>query len=176
MLVIEGPDGSGKSTLVKRLLQDLDIEFQPRVVSKDAEAMVDLLDWTSQDLQKGFGRRLYDRHRLISELIYGPMLRGKMEPGFDDPTWLATKLYKFWRLEPIVILCLPPLVEVLCNVKEDDANRVVWEKATSIYWLYYVWWCQHKDQCYLWDYMKGQPESYDILVKSVKFELERKCG
>ena len=103
MVIIEGCDGSGKSTLIKRLLKDLDVELQPRVVNQDAEAMVDLQDWVSKDLQKGFGRRLYDRHRLISELIYGPAIRGKMEPGFDDATWLTTKLYRFY---PVSALCL----------------------------------------------------------------------
>ena len=80
MLIVEGPDGAGKTQLIQRLRLNLQLELMPRVVSSDTEMMVDLQEWVNEDLHAGLKRAIYDRHRLISEPIYGPVLRKEMQP------------------------------------------------------------------------------------------------
>lgn len=126
MIVVEGPDGAGKTTLINYLLENTgNLEVAPRVVSKDAEALVDLRQWVHTNLRVGKQRMIFDRHRLISEPIYGPILRKKLEPGFSDANWFAPALEKFYSIDPLVIYCLPPLKTVWSNVQDDEDNKVV---------------------------------------------------
>lgn len=136
MLIVEGPDGAGKTTLIEALQKEYDLPVAPRVVSKDAEAMVDLRHWVDQNLDKGFQRTIFDRHRLISEPIYGPVLRKKQEDGFDDLEWLAPRMKEFYSLKPVIIYCLPDLETVRANIKDDDDNRVVQDHIDAIYAAY----------------------------------------
>lgn len=124
MIVVEGPDGAGKTTLINRLREDLGVEVAPRVVSKDTEAMVDLLRWVHTNLRMGWQPTLFDRHRLISEPIYGPIVRGHLEQGFDDVVWFHEALKKFYLIEPVIIYCLPSFETVWRNVMSSEDNAV----------------------------------------------------
>src|SRR5215211_3588455 len=103
LIIVEGPDGSGKTTLIEKLASEFNFPVMPRVVNKDTEAMVDLVKWTEEDLTKGFGPRIYDRHRLISEPIYGSVVRHEMQPGFDDIHWLHAMQANLRAIRPVVI-------------------------------------------------------------------------
>lgn len=138
MIIVEGPDGAGKTTLINQLVEVTGLPVAPRVVSKDAEAMVDLKKWTEDNVAKGWQSIIYDRHRLISEPIYGSVLRNKFEPGFDDPTWLYLMNHQLYQVvNPIIIYCLPPFETVLDNTKDDPDNAVVaGHKIRKIYAQY----------------------------------------
>lgn len=136
MIVVEGPDGAGKTTLIKQLTEAYDIPIAPRVVTKDAEAMVDLKDWVDNQLEEGFQDVIFDRHRLISETIYGPILRTAQEAGFNELSWVGPRLKRFYELEPIIIYCLPSLETVKRNIARDDDNRVVMDQIEAIYSSY----------------------------------------
>jgi hypothetical protein len=152
MLIVEGPDGGGKSRLIQRLSEDLKYPVAPRVVSKDTQMMVDLVDWVEKNLKNGLQPVIYDRHRLISEPIYGPVLRQNMQPGFDDMTWLYAKQQEIRALEPFVIFCLPPFERVQSNVESDEDNKVVREAIRTIYWLYFHQASTWKNYSSVWDY------------------------
>lgn len=136
MIVVEGPDGAGKTTLIKSLQEELQIPVAPRVVTKGTEAMVNLKDWVNNNLDEGFQPTIFDRYRLISEPIYGPILRNRQEPGFDRLEWLAPRLRRFYDLSPIIIYCLPPLEVVKANLIGDDDNKEVVGRIDGIYSAY----------------------------------------
>ena len=136
MLIVEGPDGSGKTTLIGELREVLNLPVAPRVVSKNTEAMLDLRDWVDNNLEEGFQRVIFDRYRLISESIYGPVIRDMQHPGFDDQEWLMSRLVKFYNIHPIIIYCLPPLQTVIDNVTDDEDNQMVQPRIRSIYNAY----------------------------------------
>lgn len=136
MIIVEGPDGAGKTTLISQLQQYLGgIPIAPRVVSKETRALVDMQRWVDENLEQGFQGTLFDRHRLISEPIYGPAM-GRTLAGFDDVAWLGPRMKRFYQLEPIIIYCLPPKREVWMNIKEDPDNEVVRDHIGSIYDMY----------------------------------------
>lgn len=138
MIVVEGPDGAGKTTLIEAIVDLLQLPVADRVVGKDTQALVNLKHWTEANVNRGFQKMVYDRHRLISEPIYGPILRDQPQEGFVDLDWLVTMMRKFYACKPVLIYCLPPLEEVLHNVKydTDNDNSAVEAKITRIYSAY----------------------------------------
>lgn len=137
MIVVEGPDGAGKTTLIDRLVVDFELSLMPRVVNKNAEAMVNLVEWVEEDNKRLWEPTIYDRHRLISETIYGPSLRPmKPEPGFDDLQWLTDQLNFFYRRHPFIIYCLPPLPTVMSNFEKSRHEQPDLADEVAIYRIY----------------------------------------
>lgn len=139
MIVVEGPDGAGKTTLINKLSEQFSLPVAPRVVTKGAEAMVDLKTWTEDNVARGWQSTLFDRHRLISEPIYGSVLRKRAEPGFGDPFWLFSMYRMFYmHCRPIIIYCLPPFQVVQEHVMADTENQPekVRTQIAKLYMLY----------------------------------------
>lgn len=162
MIIVEGPDGAGKTKLIQRLSLNLEIPIKPRVVSSDTEMLVDLQEWVNEDLHEGLKRALYDRHRLISEPIYGPVLRKEMQPGFADARWLRNRQQTLRQIQPYVIFCLPPLEQVRENVFKNDENWVVQESINTIYWLYFNAASSWPGPGMVWDYTTSSYPSLQV--------------
>lgn len=173
MIIVEGPDGSGKTTLLGRLAEHLERPIESRVVTKTAEAMVDLQQWVEHDLQGWPRAALYDRHRLISEPIYGPVIRGNMEPGFDRYDWLGNQLEIFSAHRPVIIWCMPPLDAVLKNLRGDPDNEVIAPHAKLIYWLYFMEMCKQRSNLnsWVWDYTKRDDAQFRLMRQMLKHKL-----
>jgi len=105
-------------------------------VSKDAEAMVDLRQWVDDNLAEGFQYKIFDRHRLISEFIYGPLLRDAQQPGFTDMTNVYHWMNRMAQIQPVIIYCIPPLEIVRANVLRDVENKVVHNRIDGMYTAY----------------------------------------
>jgi hypothetical protein len=175
MIVVEGPDGAGKTTLVNRLHNDLDLPVNPKVVDSSMKAQVDLRDWINQDLSKGFRPLIFDRYPLISEAIYGPMTRHESRPGFDDFEWLRDKQTHLRIVHPIIIWCLPPIETVVSNVEFGDQPSKVVRNIRRVYWLYHFaaasWPKQHWA---VWDYTSPHASaSYTLMLASIETVLEK---
>lgn len=139
MIVVEGPDGSGKTTLIKKLAAHWGLPVADRVVAKDTTTQIDIAAWVDENLRKGWQPTIFDRHRLISEPIYGPILRGEnQDPHFLDLSWVWMRVQRFYEIHPLVVYCLPPIGTVRSNVMEDleNDNRAVWDHITPLYSAY----------------------------------------
>lgn len=154
LIIVEGPDGGGKSTLIDSLAKDFNLDVSPRVVSKDTEAMVDLKRWTVDNVARGWQNLLFDRHRLISEPIYGSVMRNYFEPGFDNWSWLFMMYHRFYEAKPLIIYCLPPFEIVRDNIWFDDDNSTVKNSIRSIYSQYTAQCARDMadHQALVWDY------------------------
>ena len=158
MLIIEGPDGSGKTTLITKMVEEFGLTVAPRVKDKQAQTIVpDLKQWVADNLEEGFQYRIFDRHRLISEFIYGPLIRSEQEPGFTDLIWVSNSLWLLYRwVEPVIIYCLPPLEVVRANIQADHENAVVADHVDALYAAYVhrasLDWNAHPDRVIIYDY------------------------
>lgn len=116
MIVVEGPDGSGKTTLVNRLCTEFGIEVRPRACTSDGGPVEDLPGWIRRDLLMNPDYGIYDRYPLISEMIYGPTLRSDADRLGRNEEQLNWLLEQFYNNHPLIIYCLPPQMVVRANV------------------------------------------------------------
>lgn len=104
MIIIEGMDNTGKTTLLQELHQALEI---PWVKSPGPEHLSGLskdewFRWVEASISPDQCCYLFDRHPLISEPIYGKILR-----GFD--VFEGTYFKEGFKLaNPLIIYCRPP--------------------------------------------------------------------
>lgn len=136
MIIIEGPDGAGKTHLIKGLSERYQLPIAERVVSKGAEPLTALAEWVERENAIGFQEKLYDRHRLISNPIYSPILGKATHPQFSNLPWVMSQTRLLYALKPIIIYCLPPLEVVRENVFTGDENIVVQDRINQIYEAY----------------------------------------
>ena len=129
-VIVEGPDGAGKTTLIELLEIMLDIERQPRRVGTDGVALVDLGQTVQDDLALEVTEpetlRLYDRHPLISGPIYDPFIKGEFTGHQENPfhDGLMASMATFYGQHNLVIVCLPPLGVVQRYLEENPADQL----------------------------------------------------
>lgn len=177
MIILEGPDGSGKTNLSRHLHERLGLEINPRMVTSEGgpnEATLyrqmhdDLLTW-----DKSVEPRIYDRHPLISEFIYGPIVRGRMSVGFGHPSMMH--LRKRVAYQSLVILALPPLWIVRKNVLNEDVPQMpgVVDQITAIYHRYEM--LQHEWPGwvvrYYYDAEDGATQSREAVTRAARLHI-----
>lgn len=171
MIIVEGPDGAGKTTLIRRLSQDLDMDIAARVVGKDTRALVDIVTSTEERLNKGFQETLYDRFTMVSGPIYDAVM-GRTHSMFADRNWMIARTNEFYNISPVLIYCLPPLQLVMLNVSEgEDDNSAVVECIEPIYQAYLARAAIdlfHLGSCFIYDYTI---QNYDGILERVDGEL-----
>lgn len=159
MIIVEGPDGAGKTSLITRLRDDLGVETRPRHCTSEDGPLDGLLQWVEDDLKTHVHEGIYDRHPLISELVYGPIIRGEALLG-DDVDRLVNVLLKFKHYDPLIIMCLPPRAQVRVNVAQnhqaDTAHQQGVLKYTdglwSMYYYRYIELLSNGFRVLRWDY------------------------
>lgn len=144
MIIVEGPDGSGKDTLIQRLMTDVpELVLGPRAVNNSLKGPVsnlntwmlkDYLEWKHEP-----ATRVYNRYPIISEPIYGTIIRGYMQPGFYS---IARLLNDYIARESLVIICLPPVSELNKNVSPERDMPGVTELINEL-WSEYLALAKH---------------------------------
>lgn len=124
MIIVEGPDNSGKSTLIKQLREDLGVRLITPIAQGPTRSMKDLYDRTyyiiDQAIRNKSDKIIVDRINLISEDIYGPICRQR---NLWDS--MAKEKQKLWSslnlLNPFIIYCRPSN-EVLENMETHQVK------------------------------------------------------
>ncbi len=168
IFVVEGVDFAGKTTLVNKLQKDLNLFSlkSPRPTSPG-----DIQDLVSKTNRLAEGMDIIcDRIALISETIYGPIVRDHIEPllGFQYAEFLLESV------QPIVIWCCPPWDHVKsCN---NDQMAGVLENLEKLYMAYQGWFngqLMHKLIVIPYDFTK---DSYETLKYEVEGYLDFQKG
>jgi guanylate kinase len=133
LIVLEGPDGSGKTTLASRLVFDFDLNYHhegpppTNALSELAGSHRDLWPMTVlehyQDLLRRvqLKRTVFDRFAL-GERVYGPILRGRDAIGAFGWSMIMKQLEEYHN--SIFIFCLPPVSVAMSNWRVNAKNEL----------------------------------------------------
>lgn len=168
MIIVEGPDGAGKSTLINHLYTTFKLD-----VIHTPGPMPDLYLWL---LEQGLERtrnekppKIYDRF-FISETIYGPILRDQVGyPPFFTDFFLR---YVLQPIHPLVILCLPTLAIVKDSVMNQPQMAGVIDNIDAIYNAYLdalpLWKRIFGDDFITYDWtLPAGPQDVDTMVRDL---------
>jgi len=125
-IVVEGPDGGGKTNLVNDLIKQTGMPLHPRFVQSTGGPPVDLDIRVMQDFNNPTYQReahIYDRHPMISEPIYGPIVRGEVRGMFRAPFWRDRYRTVLSQIA-VLVWCLPPWSTVIRNVHNPDVAQM----------------------------------------------------
>lgn len=100
IIVCEGPDNSGKTTVGQRLAKDLGGIFLKTNVRPVTTKVLREFVRLSIEIEMSFGILVLDRHHAISEPIYGAILRGHHDLDMIECTLSVSNLH--------AIYCRPP--------------------------------------------------------------------
>lgn len=142
MIILEGVDGGGKTTLLNHLSTTHNLKQAPRFSTSVGGPISKLDVAVVNDLEMNWdpGQRrecmLYDRHPFISEFIYGPIIRGKVKDNLDRRNMLGHRA--MFDMKALVIVCLPPFEIAWANVQHDPNNQMpgVMSEFDRIYTAY----------------------------------------
>lgn len=107
MIIIEGPDNAGKSTLAQQLSKAIGIPIH----HSGGPALNDeeIIHRAERIFDTGNVRPLlYDRVPFISDYVYRTVMQDKPSP-FTDKNLVDRYIRRMKKLHPVVILCWPPI-------------------------------------------------------------------
>lgn len=117
-LIIEGPDGAGKDTMITRMQNTRwgkRFKIHPRASDSKTGPLADLDYWVQTDTDcihknPGDGPWIYNRHPLVSELVYHDLR--EVNPGlkgsFTNAYWIDT-MKRMMAESTLLLIILPPL-------------------------------------------------------------------
>lgn len=119
MIIIEGPDNSGKSTLSAKLAKDLGTTYRHSVKPDPKWTPLEALAHSAMTLRPQ--RVILDRLYAISESIYGPIVRGRSALG-DKAQEAILDLY---QRPYLVIYCRPDIKTITKKNGRDQMPGVI---------------------------------------------------
>lgn len=180
MIIVEGPDGAGKTTLVTQIEQDWEINREPRAVSSEAKSLTPIGEWIETELSKGFGMRLYDRFGLISSPCYTMLDNRTMVWPLTWPDWMRAQHRRIRKIDPVIIWCLPELNTIRANLKrEDNSGGRILPHIEQIYLSYVAAYGQMSaltSSQMIWDYEHPDTLHLTNLLRWAKARTEREAN
>ena len=139
-IIIEGCDGTGKTTLTKKLIKHFpSLDMGPRFATsldgpKDGLCRM-MVDALLHDLIRS--PRLYDRHSIISEYVYGSVLPNRhVHPDFLGPYMQSVR--ERIANHSLIVWCEPPLPIVRQAVAQEEQMDGVVQHLDRLYEAYQV--------------------------------------
>lgn len=179
MIILEGVDGAGKTTLAHKLAQHFGLGFGERG-TKDRKLLYTV---TRQDTYTALGEetkgkepmRIWDR-LYYSELVYADIVGRPCEFSPVEQGYVERMID---ALNCVVVVCMPPFDVVAENARKDEQMDGVLENLRSIYQSY----CRlltskrFPDSALIYDYQADDDgDVYDqILEATENYMLERRA-
>lgn len=166
MIIVEGPDGAGKTTLIGHLEQEYGLTREPRAVSSDVKLLTPIGEYIERELYRGFGWRLYDRFALISSPQYMMTPDRTFQYPLTEVDWLQLQYLKLAKINPVLIFCMPPLEVVKANVARDPKNQVIADHIEEIYYHYVAYiGREFNPSAMIWDYTNPNRIKLGALIR-----------
>lgn len=166
MIIVEGVDNTGKSSLIQTLVNVFPMlkvgrfDKAPEAQEHDYRNYV----WgTLAQSPKQTAFKIFDRF-LFSELVYGPILRGKVRL-LDSECLAALSMIKFHK--PLIIYCKRPMDKVLETFGEREQLSGVKENLTSLMSAYDSYLLSHTFHPYVITYDLENPKDLVRVVGRV---------
>ena len=120
-IIVEGCDGSGKTTLVTKLTKSFAFPIHERASSSLDGPRPDADVWALEDVNTMAKQpqSIYDRHPCISEPIYAPIVRRVRPIGLFAEPGFADSLRAMASEHALLVLCYPPFSFVRRNVFDE---------------------------------------------------------
>lgn len=175
MVIVEGPDGTGKTKLCEGLCEAYALKYTryAQLSSTSGPDGPAIADWWDLQIAEQRPDRVYDRCFFISEIIYqlatpGRKLIVPAERMIDG----ITRLHTF---DPLIIFCDIPWEAAIANIGQRDRLAGVDDpQLEKIHWAYrsfYAMWSLGLFENVLtWDYTQGERE---LVFGTVEEYLER---
>lgn len=175
MIIVEGPDGAGKSTLVESLSKEFALEVGERGVADRSK----LYTVTRQDTYTALSEavkgnelpQIWDR-LFFSELVYAPMAERK--PEFSEEESITIKRVMQALGIPIIV-CLPPFKVVEKNIEDTEQMSGVHKNIGAI-WQHYTGLFTSMPWVMWYDYTQTHDgpghKTYDEILESLQYYLE----
>lgn len=170
-IIIEGPDGAGKTTLITGLTRETAIPVHEKASTSTGGPVDNIADWAKSDLATWALQPLaiYDRHPMFSEIFYGAVIRNHVDPWFGSDE--ASALAETMMSTGLVIYCLPPIETVMENILVEEQLDGVSDHIGSLYDLYQKQMIKLHEEFPMnvvhYDYTKG-PLEYDYLLNRTR--------
>jgi hypothetical protein len=147
LIIVEGPDGAGKSTLVEEICNHFDLQERQHEGNKSRDDMYKLTrartyTGLAAAVENDTGQPLiYDRF-YFSEIVYGPLQRdGKVQFSTQEQYMIEAILK---ALSCPIIFCLPDLDAVIENIRASEQMKGVLGIAENLYERYSgIYWSMH---------------------------------
>lgn len=120
MIILEGCDNSGKSTLAAQLSRALSVPVRHSIRPAPKATALQCLEHSSRQLRPQ--RAILDRIYAISENVYGPVVRPNAH-GLGDKA--SEALLDLYQRPYLIIYCRPPLETILKNGGREQMAGVL---------------------------------------------------
>ncbi len=161
MILVEGPDGAGKTTLAKQIAAEFDIEYRrpPAAALSSTDGPSEkLIDWWQGQLEDKT-LRVHDRTMYLSDVIYATVV-GDRTPLCSTLEYLQgmNVLQTSW----LTIFCLPDFKTIYDNVEaaRKEGRHLKGLDGVKVYNHWYLYqtmaylWAQgaHPENVYVYNY------------------------
>jgi hypothetical protein len=173
MIIVEGCDGSGKDTLIQSLASYFQLPVHERACTSEGGPIDDLYSWVQRDVLRLQEQPLsiYNRHPLVSEYIYGPIVRQFLPQEFT--TTNAHLLIRMLAQRSFLIVCEPPMHEVAHNLSAQPHNAQmpgVFDHFPQIYSAYQTMRQFWPGQVMTYNYTYGQ-DHFNGLLSALRIHV-----
>lgn len=126
MIVLEGPDGSGKSTLGRILANIYDTTLFHPGSAPSTEMLREVSTQCLHKLKQGF---ICDRVNQISEYVYGPIMNNRnLVSDYELKGFIDLCRSNFWP----IIYCRPEGIEHMADNQTEDPERDTEENTAKL--------------------------------------------